>query len=164
MERLYKLTDRWLAALDGAWTVDEETGEVFDPADIDEIEASLDEKVENIACYLKDLKAYAEAIKAEEESLKERRQTIERKHDRLAAYLTDQLTRSGKRRVETTRADVSLRRVKSVQIEDEGAIPDKYIRTTVRTAPDKRAISNDLKSGVEVPGCSLAERDSLQVR
>lgn len=164
MATLYQLTDRWLAALDGAWTVVEETGEVFDPADIDEISADLDEKVENIACYLKNLSSDAEAIKAEEEALKARRQRLERHHDRLAAYLTEQLARAGKRRVETTRADVSLRRTKSVRIEDEMLVPQEFIKTTVKTAPDKRAIGYALKEGKAVPGCMLAEYDSLQVR
>lgn len=164
MATLYQLTDRWLAALDGAWTVDEETGEVFTPDDIDEIQASLDEKVESVACYMKNLKADSEAMKAEEEALRARRQRLERHHERLGAYLADCLSLAGRRRVETTRADVSLRRVTSVSVEDEAAVPPEYVKTTIKTAPDKRAISYALKEGREVPGCSLAERDAIQVR
>lgn len=164
MATLYQLTDRWLAALDGAWTVDEETGEVFDPADIDEIHADLNEKVENIAVYIKNMRSDAEALKAEEDMLKDRRQRLERHVERLGTYLTEQLSRAGKRRVETTRADVSLRSTKSVLVEDELLVPEEYIRETVKRMPDKRAISRDLKDGKSVPGCTLVERDSLNIR
>lgn len=164
MATLYQLTDRWLSAINGAWTVDEETGEVFSPDDIESIEASLDEKVESVACYMKNIKADAEAIKAEEEALKARRQRLERHHDRLGAYLTECMSRSGRRRVETTRADVSLRRATGVLVVDESVIPEQFIRTTVRRSPDKRAISHELRDGGVVPGCVLEERDSIQVR
>lgn len=164
MATLYQLTDRWLAALDGAWSYDEETGEVFDPADIDEIEASFNEKVENIACYIKNIKSDIHAIRTEEDALKERRQRYERHAERLGAYLSDQMARAGRRRIETTRADVSLRRVTSVQVEDEDAVPEEFVRTTIRKTPDKRMISHAIRDGIEVPGCSIVERDSIQVR
>lgn len=51
---------------------------------------------------------------------------------------------------------VSLRAgVPSALITDEKALPEEYIKTTVTRAPDKRAILDDLKVGVVIPGALL---------
>lgn len=46
--------------------IDEETGEITDPAKLDELDMTRDQKIENIALYIKDLRAEASAIKVDE--------------------------------------------------------------------------------------------------
>lgn len=164
MATLYQLTERWNTLLEGCWHVDEETGEVFTPEDIDEVQASFEEKAENVALYIKNLEANAAAIKAEEEALRARRQRDERHAERLKTYLLDCMNQVGKRTFETPKAALSMRKTKSVHISDESAIPPEYCKTTVKTAPDKRAIGYALKEGKSVPGCALAERDSITIK
>lgn len=164
MATLYQLTERWNNLLEGCWHVDEETGEVFSPEDIDEVQASFEEKAENVALFVKNLDAEIKAIKDEEETLRARRVRKERHAERLRAYLLDCMNNVGKRTFETSKAAMSLRRVKSVHIADENAIPPEYCKTTVKTAPDKRAIGYALKEGKSVPGCALAERDSISIK
>lgn len=43
--------------------VDMETGEIIDSDKLSELQIALDEKIENVALWIKDLKAEAEAIK-----------------------------------------------------------------------------------------------------
>ena len=49
--------------------VDMETGEIIDPARLDELQMDRDIKIENIACWIKNLYADAEAFKTEKQSL-----------------------------------------------------------------------------------------------
>lgn len=164
MATLYQLTERWNSLLEGCWHVDEETGEVFSPEDIDEVQASFEEKAENVALFVKNLEAEAKALRDEEESLRARRVRKERHAERLKTYLLDCMNNVGKRSFETSKAAMSLRRVKSVHIADESAVPPEYCKTTVKTAPDKRAIGYALKEGKSVPGCAFAERDSISIK
>lgn len=164
MDSLYKQSERWKALLEGCWHIDEETGEVFSPEDIDEVQASFEEKAENVALYVKNLEAEIKALRDEEESLRARRVRKERHAERLKTYLLDCMNNVGKRSFETTKAAMSLRRVRSVHIADESAVPPEYCKTTVKTAPDKRAIGYALKEGKSVPGCALAERDSISIK
>ena len=70
--------------------IDPETGEVIgDTAELDALQIQRDEKVENIACLIKNLKAEAEAIQNEERKLKSRRQACENHADWLKKYLAN---------------------------------------------------------------------------
>jgi hypothetical protein len=63
----YEVSEAYLTALDNL-PVDE-SGEV-DTSDLDEIQSQMDEKISNIACYIKSCKSMAKALREEEASLK----------------------------------------------------------------------------------------------
>jgi hypothetical protein len=50
----------------------------------------------------------------------------------------------------------------SVNIDDENIIPDQYIVYTKSVA--KKAILDDIKQGVIIPGVSLKQTESLRIR
>jgi len=164
MATLYQLTERWNTLLEGCWHVDEETGEVFTPEDIDEVQASFEEKAENVALFIKNLEADAKAMRDEEESLRARRQRNERHAERLKNYLLECLGKAGKRSFETPKALVSLRRSTVASVLDESAVPPEFLKTSIRTTPDKRAIKYALKEGKSIPGCALATHDTISIR
>ena len=66
---------------------DPETGEiteeVFDQELLEGLKIQLAEKVDNVACWVKNLAAEAEAMRAEEAKLARRRKSVERKIESL---------------------------------------------------------------------------------
>ena len=58
--------------------IDEETGEILtDMSLLDQLQVAHDEKIENIACYIKSVEAECDAIKKEEVNLAKRRKVKE---------------------------------------------------------------------------------------
>ncbi|MBR7083700.1 MAG: siphovirus Gp157 family protein, partial [Oscillospiraceae bacterium] len=60
-----------------------EDGEVIDEQALTELLMAKEEKIENVACWIKNLTAEAEAIKAEKEKLAERQKQAEAKAESL---------------------------------------------------------------------------------
>jgi hypothetical protein len=58
---------------------------------------------------------------------------------------------------------VSIRSTPVVQIFDEKALPEQYVKTTTTTVPDKLALRDALKGGAEIPGAALSQSLTLQV-
>ena len=67
--------------------VDSETGEIIDEEKLAELNIAFDEKVENIALWIKNLLSEAEAIKQEKLKLGDRQKAAENKAESLKKYL-----------------------------------------------------------------------------
>ena len=76
--------------------VDVETGEILEGQNLDDkinqLSMALDEKMENIACYIKNLTSDIEALKTEEDNLKKRRKSKENQTEYLKRYLSNFFT------------------------------------------------------------------------
>jgi hypothetical protein len=139
--------------------VDEETGEV-DIERFDTLNMERNDKLENLALWVKDLKAEADAIRAEEKALAERRQAKERKAESIKAYLEKVLAGQ---KFETSRAVCSFRKSQKVEITDLNKIPDDYLRYSTPTA-DKTAIKAAIKDGLTVEGAELVDSISMTIK
>ncbi len=139
--------------------VDPETGEA-DPEKLDELLMMRDEKLENLALWVKELKAEAVAIKAEEEALAKRRQKKERRAESIKDYLKKEL--AGKR-FETSRAVCSFKKSQKVEITNLDKIPDDYLRYSAPT-PDKVAITAAIKDGISIEGAELVDSISMTIK
>ena len=103
---LYELTDEYLKLLDAI-----DAGEIPDEAIEDTlagIEGEIDEKIDSLACIVKELNAEASAIREEEKTLAERRKAKENKAERLKDYIRQSMEASGKQKVETARNRVRI--------------------------------------------------------
>ena len=120
------------------------------------IEGELTAKVDNIACLIKNTNAEIKALADEERALRERRQTKVNMVDRLKKYLVDALTDADIKKVEGTRAVVSLRNGKSVEVDEGAELADKYLR--IKSEPNKTAIKEALQSGIKVKGAKLVTK------
>lgn len=167
--KLYELTDEYLRFAD-----DYDNGLIPDEAvldTLDSIAGEIDEKVESIACLVKNLRAEAEAIKAEEANLKARRESKERQTERIKFYLQKCLLDAGLKKVETPKAKVSFRHSKSVEIEDESAFirwakatnRGDVVTTRIEVKPNKTEIKRIIESGEEIAFCTLKEKDNVQI-
>lgn len=148
------------AVMDDGTMVSGITGELLDEEKLNALQMEFDEKVKNIALWIKnldnDLDGYAKTI----DSLKARRDRDKRLKDNLTSYLMTLL--DGKKR-KTPEYEVTYRKSKAVNVLDEKAIPEQYLKPQppkVSLMDIKRA----LQDGQEVEGCVLEERISMKVK
>jgi hypothetical protein len=160
---LYQIGVDFLAALD-AIEIDEDTGEVLNMGQIEDLNAQFETKAESIACYIKNLSAFSVDLKTAEESMKARRQATDKKVDALKKYLTECLNTAGKDKVETVNAKISFRASTAVQIADESALPSEFLKVVTETKPDKTLIKKAITDGREVPGASLIQNRNIQIK
>ena len=140
---------------------DIETGEIIDANALDALMMEREQKIENIALYIKNLTADAAAYKAEKEAFAAREAQAANKADRLKKYLTTALNGQ---KFSTSRCAVSFRRSEVVEIDEEEAIPAEYMKETVKQTPDKVAIKAAIKAGQEISGCHLAENQNISIK
>ena len=158
---LWEVDKRIRDILENGMHIDEETGEVLLPEDLDSLNIERDEKIEGIALYVKNLKAEAEAIHTEIDRLKDREESKKKKAERLIQYLSSILC--GKK-FETAKTSLSFRKSSVVQINDELLVPEEFMKVKTEKKPDKTAIANRIKSGEFVPGCELVVKNNLQIK
>lgn len=146
--------------------VDPETGEI-DPEmarKLDDLQLLKDEKIENIACFIKNLEAEASAIEAEEKALKARRERDTRRAEWLRTYLADML---GGQKASSPRFSVSWRKSEAVTIDSEAELirwatfdHDELLNYKEPTI-NKTAVKQALKAGEAIPGASIETRQNM---
>lgn len=157
MATLYELTAE-LANFE--LEVDEETGEVLNADELDNLQMARDEKIEGICLWIKNLKADAAAYKAEKDSFAKKQKTAENKIKSLSDYVQGALAGE---KFKTTRVSVSYRSSTQVECTDFSLVEKDYLRFKDPEL-DKTKIKDDLKNGIEVKGCTLVERQNMQIR
>ena len=143
-----------------------EDGEITDPEAFDALQITRSEKLEGIACWIKNLNADIKAIKDEEERLKERRIHLVNKVSSLSGYLEHALNGE---KFSTPRVSVSYRTSKALEIADNDifvAWASMFNPSLLRIKrdPDKKAITDAINGGMDVPGAQIVERKSMQVK
>lgn len=141
--------------------VDIETGEIKDEellAAFDQLQMERDEKIENIACWIKDLKAESEAIGNEINNLRNRKATADRKLDAMRAYLSDFLNGQ---KFKTGKVSIRWMRTKSVNVTDLSQIPEEFTKITVE--PRKIEIKKAIAEGRDVPGAEVVENNNMVI-
>lgn len=159
---LYEI-DRQILAL-----VDPETGEIMDGAAFDQLQMAREDKLEGIACFIKNNDAQAAAIRAEEKALAARRKVLENQTQRLKTYLSEAL---GGEKFQTAKVSVTFRRTSSVELVEPAlaiawAINNGYNGLVKYKTPEigKDDLGKLLRSGIEVPGVELVEGLSMGVK
>jgi hypothetical protein len=159
--KLYEIAPALRFALDDI-VVDEETGEILNADNLHAVEAAANDKIEATALYLRELDAEAKAAKDEADRMIARVKSMQKRSDYLKAMLIDALHATGK--VKTGRVTVSIRTTKAVEIAEGADLPEAYTTVKTTVSPNKVAIKQALLDGVEVPGCHIEERESVQIR
>lgn len=148
--------------------VDPETGELLDYDAFAQLQMDREQKIENMALWVKDLSAEAKAIKEEEDNLKDRRKAMENKAERLKTYLSIAL---GGEKFQTPRCSVTFRKTTSVQIDDQ----DNLVRWLEQNGYDdcikykepevsKTEVGKLLKAGTPVPFACIKDGQSVGVK
>lgn len=163
MDRLYDFTEEYLQAF-AAIQVDEETGEVQGLENLEAINARFEDKLEAVACYIKDRERLAGDIKAEERALMERRIAMEAKVLRLKKYLMQNMEAAGKSGLETAKCKISFRSSNRVEIMQPDKLPAECWAVSESRRPDKAAIKKLLGEGNSVPGAMLVECRNISIK
>lgn len=162
---LYELSDQYARLLEAI-----ENGEIPEEAIADTLEGltgDFDEKADNIACIIKNELAIADDIKRESDQLCERKKAHLKRAEYLKGYLSEQMNRVGKKKIETARNCISFRPSVRTIIENENDFvrdnPD-YCKQVTEYKIDKTAIAAALKSGREIKGAHLEQRQNIQIK
>jgi Siphovirus Gp157 len=116
---------------------------------------SIDEIMARLIAASLHAKAMAEAAHEMIDGLRQRQARYANRADQFRGTLMAIMEAMGEKKRETPMATLTMGAGRaSVQITDETALPDEYIRVT--RSPDKAAITADLKQGVVIPGAELA--------
>lgn len=163
--------DARIAALSNAaeddMIIDEESGELMTVAQaLDALRMEREEKIENVACWVKNLSAEADAIKEEETNLAKRRKAAETKATNLKAWLIAALTREDGTtdRIKTSRVAVSVKRNPPSTVVDDALLPSSYKVAKITYQADKEMIKRELLAGGEVPGAHLEYGRSVMIK
>lgn len=144
-----------------------EDGEIEDWEKLDQLQMARDQKIENVACMLKNNKAMQDAIRAEVKSLGERVSSLESEEQRLKDYLSYALAGN---KFESAKAKVSYRKSEAVEIPDEEYFiqlhkGDPGLVTRKETWKiNKMTVKEKLKYGAKIDGAILVERQNVQVK
>lgn len=108
----------------------------------------------------------ANAIKGEIDRLKKRADKLDKDATWLEEYVEREMMRTNTTEIKSPLLTLKLRlSPPSVVVEDANAIPTHYLRIVpATTAPDKVAIKEAYKDGIEVPGTRLEQRLKLNIK
>jgi len=161
MASLYEIAGMYRQVLEMEPESEDEFGAMMTA--LDEIQAELSEKADNIVRYMRNLNAEAEALKAEETALYKKRKAVENKAERLKAYLAAQMTLCGLKELKAGLFKLRFQpTTPAISIIDESAVPEKFHRVKIEI--DRLAIRDALKAGEEVPGIKIERGETLVIR
>ena len=146
--------------------IDMETGEIIDIDKLNELELERESKIEGVACWIKDLKAEAEALKNEKMALAERQRVAENKAESLKKWLAYALQGE---KFKTSKCAISFRKTEAVEVTDEGLenlmkCGKDELLTYKSPEPNKKAIKDALKDGLNVAGVHLVQNTSTIIK
>ena len=133
---------------------------------LESLSGDLELKASNVALFSRNLAATAEAIKQAEAGMAARRQAIEARVKRLKDYLMTCMELAGVRKIEGPYLRMAIREnPASVDVFDAAQVPAEYMRwpEPPPPTPDKVAIKNAIRAGVDVPGAKLSYSKRLEI-
>lgn len=142
--------------------VDTETGEIIDVDYLNHLEMEADKKKEYLIKLYLNCKSDAESLKAEAQKFAKRAKAEENKAEQLKNYLA-YIQKGEKYKTEDGLHQISFRKTSSVEIEDVSKLAECYLRVK-DPEPDKTAIKEALKEGIEVDGAKMVEKLSPTIK
>lgn len=122
------------------------------------------EKIDNIAAFLRHLDDDAAFLKQEAARLAAKAEVLETRKANFLNYLLNTLNNFGKDEVNGRFSKISKRTSRAVRIILLGALPEKFVKKETIETPDKKAIKKALEEGKLVPGAELEHREYIRVR
>ena len=161
-----------------AGAFDEATGEIIDEElysdsqkELDNLEIAQNEKIENIACYIKNLTAEVSVLDNEAKVFLQRKKAKENQLKRVKEYLENFLKFKEIKKIETPKAVLSFRKSEQLEIADEEKVLEwlkqneetliKYKEPEIDKAGLKKYIKT---TGEVVPSVQIVEKQNLQIK
>lgn len=165
--KLYEVADVLRQAIEAAEAaVDMDTGELpEDWADfVNDVQMERDAKALGVACYVRELLAEADAVDTEKKRLDARAKALENRAERMKGYLAAFVPAGEK--LKNQSVSIGWRKSTSVDVcVPPETLPGEYVRTIpARVEPDKKLIGDALKEGTVIAGCTLVEKQNIQIK
>lgn len=145
-------------------TAEKNEGEISD-ADLEllvQAQTGQIEKVERLIGYMKYLAGFASMAKEEAERVRAKSKAAENRLESIKKYLTPYVKSKGGK-VDVGVHRLSIRKSERVVL-DDGFNHPEYCTTVKIVSPDKKKIKESIKSGVEVKGAAMEQRESVVVK
>lgn len=162
---LYNITNKFTELMDKA-----ENGELTEQEYNqlgEELAVELQNKSSNIIAYIRNSELLIEAMKTEEKRLADIRKNGEAKLDKFKQYVKENMEKLGTDKIPTELGSLSIaKNPMSVEIENEGEVPEEFKIEVVTTKIDKTAIKNYFKeTGEVIPGIKIVDdKTSLRIK
>lgn len=150
--------------------VDQETGEILDTEKLDALQMEREEKLENIALWVKDLTAEANAVNEEADKLTARKRALDNKITALKSWLLIALDGE---KLKTPRCNVYQTHNTRVNVIDEQSVtnwiqtnckePEQFLKFSLPEIR-KDALKKAIKEGTEIPGAYLEATESVVIK
>ena len=140
-----------------------EDGEIADIEAFEALNLAREQKIENVACWIKNLKADAAAIREEEKALSDRRRANENKAERLENFLAYALKGE---KYNSPRVNITYRKSEAVELDVPDDVFMERFAEFVKITPtiNKTAIKDALKAGTTNIPAHLSERQNMQIK
>lgn len=126
------------------------------------------DKIDGFASFIRQQSAIAETIKKESQHLKDKSEAMQNKIDRFKNHYLSIMRNHGLKKISGEVYSIAVRESSRVNVSNlDALVKDNnpvWIKTEVTYKPDKTAIKEALKDGIDVPGCQLEKGFSLNIR
>ena len=161
MSKLYEIDNAILECFDL------ETGEILDSERLNALQIERDEKIEKVALWYKNLLSDAEQYKAEKEVFDEREKKAKKKAEGLKKWLEYAL---GGSPFSTSKVLIGFRKSEQVEVNEEEFL--NFVDFNARDdllsykepTPNKTAIKKAIKDGQQIGGCTLIEKNNINIK
>ena len=141
--------------------IDEETGEVLNAMELDNLQMERTAKIENVGLYYKNILAEHDMVKKERQAMQYREKVLNNKAESLKAYLLYAL---GGEKFNTPKVTMSYRKSKSIEIPNEDILADEWVNVKTIRQPDKDKIKKAIEAGTEVMGARQIEKTNIIIK
>lgn len=160
---LYQIPALMRQALDNL-EVDKETGEILNADALNQLELSAKDKIANTGRYIRECTVLLEAMKQAKQNIDARMKTLQKRLDYLTSLSLDGMEALGVKKIEEPDIRISTRVSVGTVIEDEEAIPSKFVTIVQTQKINKTEIKKAIQAGEDVPGAYLVENVNLAIK
>ena len=161
--KLYEVVQEHRAQLDALAELDLDAQTYADT--LESMDGELKDKLRAVIAYSLDLEIEATGAAAASKRMKERAESLDNRVKWLREYALRAMEATGLGDISTDEwAAKVAKKPPAVVIADGIELPAEYVRTTVKTEPDKAALKVALTAGKVVPGVSLVSGHRLALK
>lgn len=165
--KLYEIASEMqhaLSLLEGEGEVDMSTLVEY----LDQLESEYENKLDNIACMIKNEQSMSGAIQSEIDTLTERKKSHDKRALALSEYIASFMNAMGLKTYESARNKISFRKSEQVVIDDVEVFklryPQMVVKQIVEIIPTKPELKKIIKAGTHLDGVEIMEKQNLQIK
>lgn len=170
---LYQIDKNLKEVLENGFVIDEETGEIlFETEDLEKLEMSIENKINNIIGFIKDTEIQADNYKKVAEDYQKRSDNKNKKVEKLKKYLSDYLQANDMTdKKEYLNGTTSFKKSSSLNITSDVDLENyllgseehkQYLKTEYKF--DKKGLKKEVQNGTKIPFCEIRESNNLQIK